>query len=69
MQTLAQITFEEPDMETFYGLKLAYEAGRKGGSLPTVFNAANERAVALFLDTKDQVSADPGDHSGVHGTS
>lgn len=36
-------------METFYGLKLAYEAGRKGGSLPTVFNAANERAVAMFL--------------------
>ncbi|HJA11432.1 MAG TPA: 1-deoxy-D-xylulose-5-phosphate reductoisomerase [Candidatus Mediterraneibacter merdipullorum] len=50
--TLAQITFEKPDMETFYGLKLALEAGRKGGSLPTVFNAANERAVALFLDRK-----------------
>ena len=47
--TLNQITFEKPDMETFYGLKLAYEAGRKGGSLPTVFNAANERAVAMFL--------------------
>ena len=47
--TLSQITFEKPDMETFYGLKLAYEAGRKGGSLPTVFNAANERAVAMFL--------------------
>lgn len=49
---LSQITFEKPDMETFYGLKLAYEAGRKGGSLPTVFNAANERAVAMFLDRK-----------------
>ena len=49
---LAQVTFEKPDMETFYGLKLAYEAGRKGGSLPTVFNAANERAVAMFLDRK-----------------
>ncbi len=49
---LSQITFEQPDMETFYGLKLAYEAGRAGGSLPTVFNAANERAVALFLDRK-----------------
>ena len=47
--TLSLITFEKPDMETFYGLKLAYEAGRKGGSLPTVFNAANERAVAMFL--------------------
>lgn len=50
--TLSQITFEKPDMETFYGLKLAYEAGRTGGSLPTVLNAANERAVALFLDRK-----------------
>ncbi|WP_334159844.1 1-deoxy-D-xylulose-5-phosphate reductoisomerase [Muricomes intestini] len=50
--TLSQITFEKPDMETFYGLKLAYEAGRRGGSLPTVLNAANEKAVALFLDRK-----------------
>ena len=50
--TLTQITFEKPDMETFYGLKLAIEAGRAGGSLPTVFNAANEKAVALFLDRK-----------------
>ena len=49
---LQQITFEKPDMETFYGLKLAIEAGRTGGSLPTVFNAANEKAVALFLDRK-----------------
>ena len=53
-KTLTQITFEEPDMETFYGLKLAYEAGRKGGSLPTVFNAANEKAIALFLERKIQ---------------
>ena len=50
--TLSEITFERPDMETFYGLKLAYRAGREGGTLPTVFNAANERAVALFLDRK-----------------
>lgn len=49
-ETLSQITFERPDMETFYGLKLAYEAGKTGGSLPTVFNAANERAVAMFLN-------------------
>ena len=49
---LQQITFEKPDMDTFYGLKLAYEAGRRGGSLPTVLNAANERAVAMFLDRK-----------------
>lgn len=50
--TLSQITFEKPDVETFYGLKLAFEAGRTGGSLPTVLNAANERAVAMFLDRK-----------------
>ena len=37
-------------METFRGLKLAYEVGRKGGSMPTVFNAANEKAVAKFLN-------------------
>lgn len=49
---LSGITFEKPDMETFYGLKLAYEAGRAGGTLPTVFNAANERAVAMFLEGK-----------------
>ena len=48
--TLSQLTFEKPDMETFYGLRLAFEAGRAGGSLPTVFNAANERAVSKFLN-------------------
>lgn len=46
---IRQIDFEEPDMDTFYGLKLAYEAGRTGGTLPTVFNAANELAVRQFL--------------------
>ena len=51
-KTLTQITFEKPDMDTFYGLKLAMQAGREGGSLPTVFNAANEKAVALFLNRK-----------------
>ena len=49
---VSNLTFEEPDMETFRGLKLAYEVGKKGGSLPTVYNAANERAVAMFLDNK-----------------
>jgi len=49
---LGQMTFEAPDMETFRGLKLAYEAATVGGSMPTVFNAANEKAVALFLDKK-----------------
>lgn len=49
---MKQITFEAPDTETFQGLELAYEAGRRGGSVPTVFNAANEKAVSLFLDRK-----------------
>lgn len=49
---LGKLDFERPDTDTFYGLSLAYEAGRKGGSLPTVFNAANERAVQLFLERK-----------------
>ena len=48
-RTLKQITFEEPDMETFQGLPMAIEAARKGGSMPTVFNAANELAVKKFL--------------------
>ena len=47
---LSQITFEKPDMENFPGLRLAFRAAEAGGSLPTVYNAANERAVALFLD-------------------
>lgn len=46
---LAQITFEEPDTDTFLGLPLAYRAARAGGSMPTVFNAANEKAVSKFL--------------------
>ena len=46
---LKGITFEEPDMETFKGLPLAIAAGKTGGSMPTAFNAANERAVAKFL--------------------
>jgi 1-deoxy-D-xylulose-5-phosphate reductoisomerase len=49
---LKQLTFEEPDMDTFYGLKMGYEAGRIGGSMPTVYNAANEWAVAEFLKEK-----------------
>ncbi len=47
---LNQIAFEAPDMENFRGLKLAYEAGTTGGSLPTVYNAANEWAVSRFLN-------------------
>lgn len=49
---LTQIAFETPDMDTFRGLPMAMEASRIGGSMPTVFNAANERAVALFLNRK-----------------
>lgn len=50
---MAKLTFEEPDTETFTGLKLAFEAANAGGTMPTVFNAANEKAVSLFLD--DQI--------------
>lgn len=49
---LGQMTFEKPDMETFTGLKLAYQAATMGDSMPTVYNAANEKAVSLFLDKK-----------------
>ena len=45
-----KLTFEEPDMETFMGLKLAYQAGKIGGSMPMIYNAANEWAVARFLE-------------------
>lgn len=51
-RTLTQITFEEPDMKTFKGLPMAMEASRCGGSMPTVFNAANELAVNKFLHEK-----------------
>ncbi len=47
---LANITFEKPDLDTFRGLKLAFDVGNEGGSLPTVYNAANEIAVAKFLN-------------------
>ena len=49
---LGVMTFEKPDMDTFQGLKLAYEAAQIGGSMPTVYNAANEKAVSLFLNRK-----------------
>ena len=47
---MKEITFDKPDFDNFRGLALAYEAGRTGGSLPVVFNAANEMAVARFLN-------------------
>ncbi len=49
---LSGITFEKPDTDTFRGLLLGYRAGETGGSMPTVYNAANEMAVSLFLDGK-----------------
>lgn len=49
---LGSITFEKPDTDTFRGLALAYDAMRSGGNVPTIFNAANEAAVALFLQKK-----------------
>ena len=49
---IAQLTFEKPDTETFSGLPMALEAAKAGGTMPTVFNAANERAVSLFLQKK-----------------
>ena len=49
---LCEITFEVPDMETFRGLPMAIQASREGGSMPTVFNAANELAVKKFLEEK-----------------
>ncbi len=49
---LGSMTFERPDLENFPGLELAYRAAGLGGSMPVVFNAANERAVALFLEEK-----------------
>lgn len=50
--SLGSLTFEKPDMDTFQCLRLAYEAGKAGGTMPAVFNGANEIAVELFLDKK-----------------
>lgn len=49
---LSSLTFEKPDTKTFCGLSLAFTAMERGGNIPTVFNAANEKAVAMFLDRK-----------------
>jgi len=69
---LGQLTFERPDQDTFKGLGLAYQAARTGGSMPTVYNAANERAVQLFLDRRiswlgiaDLIEEAMGSHSAV----
>ena len=49
---MKSLTFEKPDMDTFKGLKFAMDAAKFGGSMPTVFNASNEEAVAMFLHKK-----------------
>ena len=49
---ISSLTFEKPDIDTFKGLKFAYEAGRIGGTAPCIFNAANEVAVGAFLKGK-----------------
>ena len=71
---LREITFDVPDPETFKGLKLAYQAGKTGGSMPTVFNAANELAVSLFLKKKipyltitDMIQASMEHHKKIDG--
>lgn len=50
--SIKELTFEPPDLETFKGLKLAYDVGKRGGSAPCVFNAANEIAVNAFLNNR-----------------
>ena len=49
---ISSLTFEQPDTDTFRGLKLAYEAGKTGGTMPCILNGANEEAVAAFLQGK-----------------
>lgn len=51
---IGQLTFEEPDLNSFPGLRLAYQALRSGGLMPTIYNAANEYAVDRFL--KERIS-------------
>jgi 1-deoxy-D-xylulose-5-phosphate reductoisomerase len=55
--TLGTLTFEPPDLGTFRALRLAYDAGRTGGTAPAVLNGANEVAVAAFLDRRVPWSA------------
>ena len=57
---LGQLNFQEPDYEKFPALRLAYEAGRAGGTMPVVLNAANEIAVAAFLDREIPFTMIPG---------
>ena len=52
LERMKSLTFEAPDRERFPSLDFAYDAGKKGGTAPAVLNAANEQAVALFLEGK-----------------
>jgi 1-deoxy-D-xylulose-5-phosphate reductoisomerase len=69
---LSRLTFEDPDTKNFRGLELAYDACKQGGSMPTVFNAANEKAVAKFLnreigflDIVDMIEYCMGEHKAI----
>lgn len=69
---MKEIVFDKPDLENFRGLALAYDAGRMGGSMPVVFNAANEMAVARFLNREisyleitDMIEASMGNHKRI----
>ena len=73
---LKEIVFDKPDFENFRGLALAYDAGRMGGSMPVVFNAANEMAVAKFLNREisyleitDMIEASMGHHKKIEAPS
>ena len=52
LSSLLTLTFEKPDVQTFYGLALAFDAIKTGGTMTTVYNSANEAAVDLFLKEK-----------------
>jgi 1-deoxy-D-xylulose-5-phosphate reductoisomerase len=74
--TLSSIQFSVPEMDVFRGLGMAYQVGREGGSLPTVFNAANEFAVAQFLnenirflDIYDMIEAAINEHKKISNPS
>ena len=73
---MKEIVFDKPDFENFRGLALAYDAGRMGGSMPVVFNAANEMAVAKFLNREisyleitDMIEASMGHHKKIEAPS
>ena len=58
LAAVGELSFEAPDLETFACLRLALEAGEAGGTAPCVLNAADEVAVAAFLDGRDRLHRD-----------